>query len=116
MKTVVLEVRSLDDSMADIATALKSSAPDEAARISFATPELLWKVLTAERLEILKAMTGAGSLGIRELSRRVGRDVKAVHDDVMALVKAGLIDRVEGGKVLFPYDRVEVRFDLSTAA
>ncbi len=30
------------------------------AHISFASADLLWKVLTAKRWELLKAMTGAG--------------------------------------------------------
>jgi len=36
------------------------------ARISFATLELLWKVLMAKRWEILKAMAGQEALTIRE--------------------------------------------------
>jgi len=38
-------------------------------------------------------MTGAGALTIREVARRVGRDVEAVHGDVHALLDAGLVDR-----------------------
>ncbi|MEO6024398.1 MAG: hypothetical protein ABIP64_15040 [Burkholderiales bacterium] len=41
MKTVVLEVRSLDATLADAARAMKSRRADREARISFATPELL---------------------------------------------------------------------------
>ena len=36
-------------------------------------------------------MTGAGPLALREIARRVERDVKAVHTDVHALLNAGLI-------------------------
>ena len=49
------------------------------ARISFPTPELLWKVLAAKRWELLKGMAGQGPLTIRAVARRVSRDVKAVH-------------------------------------
>ena len=49
--------------------------------ISFASPELLWKVITPKRWEVLRAMTGAGPLAIREVARRVQRDVKSVHGD-----------------------------------
>ena len=82
--------------------------------ISFATPELLWQTLTAKRWEILKAMTGAGPLSIREVARRVGRDVKAVHGDVTALVQAGVIERSEAG-VAFPYDAIHVDFIVKAA-
>ena len=38
----------------------KTAKAEKSARISFATPELLWKVLTAKRWELLKALCGAG--------------------------------------------------------
>jgi predicted transcriptional regulator len=41
----------------------------------------------------------------------VGRDVKAVHSDVTALVLAGVIERRARG-VCFPYDAVHVDFML----
>lgn len=49
-------------------------------------------------------------LSIREAARRVGRDVKAVHGDVTALLKEGVIDR-SGRLVVFPYDGVHVVSD-----
>jgi predicted transcriptional regulator len=83
--------------------------------ISFASVELLWKVLTAKRWELLKAMTGQGPLTIRETARRVGRDVKAVHGDVHALLDAGVLDKTEDGKIVFPYDAVHVDFTVKAA-
>jgi predicted transcriptional regulator len=38
-------------------------------------------------------MTGQGEMSIREVARRVHRDVKAVHGDVATLIRAGLPDR-----------------------
>jgi predicted transcriptional regulator len=46
---------------------------------SFESPELLFKVLSGKRWELLNALTGAGAMPIREAARRVERDVKAVH-------------------------------------
>ena len=85
MKTVTLDVRTLADTLSDAVTAMETLTPTES-RISFETPELLWKVLTAKRWDIIKALTGAGPVSIREVARRVGRDVKAVHGDVHAPV------------------------------
>jgi predicted transcriptional regulator len=115
MKTVILDVRSPDEAMADIAATLKSGKPHRAARISFATPELLWKVLTAKRWELLKALCGAGPVSIREAARRVGRDVKAVHTDATALLLAGVLDRTADGQIEFPYEAVKVEFLLQGA-
>ncbi len=115
MKTLLLDVRAPSDSMKDILRAVKSGRPETSARISFATPELLWQVLTAKRWELLKALCGAGPVSIREAARRVGRDVKAVHADVTALLKAGVLDRAKGGGVVFPYEAVKVEFMLKAA-
>ncbi|HVR98177.1 MAG TPA: DNA-binding protein [Thermoanaerobaculia bacterium] len=115
MKTVTLEVREPADVMTDFVRSWRTGEPQESARISFATPELLWKVLTAKRWEILKALCGAGPVSIREAARRVGRDVKAVHGDVTALLAAGLLNRSEEGRVEFPYEVVKVEFLLHAA-
>jgi predicted transcriptional regulator len=46
------------------------------------------------------------------LARRVGRDVKAVHGDVHALLDAGVLERAEDGRIVFLYDTVHVDFVL----
>lgn len=115
MKTVTLDVRAPSEAMADFAGAWKASKAQKTARISFATPELLWQVLTVKRWELLKALCGAGPISIREAARRVGRDVKAVHSDVTALLNAGVVERVEGGGIVFPFEAVKVEFLLQAA-
>jgi len=115
VKTVTLDVRAPNESMAEFVRAWKTGKAERAARISFATPELLWKVLTAKRWELLKAMCGAGPMSIREAARRVERDVKAVHSDITALLNAGVLDRVEDGRIIFPFDAVKVEFLLHAA-
>lgn len=60
MNTVVLEVRSDKDTLAHAARAMKTGRADGTARIAFATPELLWEVLTTKLWELLKVLCGAG--------------------------------------------------------
>lgn len=115
MKTVILEVKSEENAMAEFSRAWKSGKQQTTARISFASPELLWKVLTAKRWEILKALCGAGPVSIREAARRVERDVKSVHRDVIALLRAGLLNRTAKGGVEFPYEAIKVEFLLRAA-
>ena len=74
MTTVVLEVRSLRDALSDASRVIKSGKAERDARIGFASPELLWEVLTAKRWELLKALCGAGAMSIREAARRVARE------------------------------------------
>jgi predicted transcriptional regulator len=115
MKTVTLDIRSPSDAMTDFVQAWNTGKSQRSARISFATPELLWQVLTAKRWELLKALCGAGPVSIREAARRVGRDVKAVHGDVTALLEAGILNRTPNGKIEFPFDVVKVEFMLQAA-
>jgi predicted transcriptional regulator len=115
MKTVILDVRTPADSMADFVRVWKTGKAEKSARISFATPELLWQVLTAKRWELLKVLCAAGPVSIREAARRVGRDIKAVHGDVTALLEAGVLSRASDGRIEFPFDAVKVEFLLQAA-
>src|ERR1700759_4016829 len=90
-------------------SALLAEHKQQGVFIAFVSIELLWKVLTVERWEILRAMTGQGALSIREVACRVDRDVKAVHGDITSLINAGVLDRT-GDSVIFPYDAVHVDF------
>ena len=102
MKTVILEVRTPEEAMAGFAETWSTGKREKAARISFASPELLWKVLTAKRWALLKALCGAGPVSIREAARRVERDVKGVHGDVIALLEAGILSRTAKGAIEQP--------------
>jgi predicted transcriptional regulator len=115
MKTVILEVSPPADSMASFVQSWKSGKPERNARIAFATPELLWQVLTAKRWELLKALCGAGPISIREAARRVERNVKAVHADITALLNAGVINCDEADGIVFPFEAVKVEFLLEAA-
>ena len=112
MKTVTLRVASRVAAKRRMAAAFAGEAQGEF--ISFATVDLLRKVLTTKRWEILQAITGQGELSIREVARRVSRDVKAVHGDVTALLNAGVVERTTAG-VVSPYDAVRVDFTLQAA-
>ena len=115
VKTVILEVRRPDQAMAAFVNAWKTGKAEKTTRIGFSSPELLWQVLTAKRWELLKILCGIGPVSIREAARRVGRDVKAVHADLTALLNAGVLERNEQGGVVFPYDAVKVEFLLEAA-
>lgn len=115
MKTVTLDVRSPADAMTDFTQAWKTGKSQRTARISFATPELLWRVLTEKRWALLKTLCGTGPVSIREAARRAGRDVKAVHADVTALLNAGVLTRTEDGQIVFPFEAVKIEFLLQAA-
>lgn len=114
MQTLTLNVRGLDDNLNDFAQAWKTPTTSEPV-ISFATAELLWQVLTADRWEILKAMTGAGSLTLGTIATRVGRSTNDVRNDLRALFDAGLIEQRQDEHFCFPYDAVHIDFMLKAA-
>jgi len=87
----------------------------QGAYISFASPSLLFKVLSGKRWDLLKIMTGAGPLTIREAARRLKRDVKAVHGDIHALLNVGILQKTEQNLIIFPFDAVHVDFLLKAA-
>jgi predicted transcriptional regulator len=116
MTTVVFSIQTLDTALSDFADAWESGQGDGVAHIGFENWELMHKVLSPKRLEIVRTMAGAGPLSIREIARRVGRDFKGVHSDVRMLADSGVIDRDERGKLIFPYDRIHVDFEIPAAA
>ena len=112
MKTVTISVSSMDETKQRFLAAFKGKP--QGAHITFPTVELLWKVLAPNRMALVRALTGAGVVSIREAARRVNRDVRAVHSDVTALINAGLLNRTEDG-IEFPYEAVHVDFILKAA-
>ncbi|MGA2292171.1 transcriptional regulator [Bradyrhizobium sp.] len=113
MKTVTLQVSGLEDVKRRARDAFKGK--EQGSRISLASPELLFRLLTAKRWELIRALAGAGPVTIREAARRVTRDVKAVHSDVHALLKAGILQKTEKGLVIFPFDAIRVDVMLRAA-
>lgn len=113
MKTVTLSVANRQAVKQRAIEAF--SGKRRGAHISFASADLLWKVLTAKRWDLLKAMAGAEAMTLREAARRAGRDVKAVHGDVHALLAAGVLRKNPDGKIEFPFDAVHVDFVLKAA-
>ena len=114
MNTVTIEVSSLDKTKQRLLSAFESEA--QGAFITFPTLDALWKALTPKRWDIIKDMTGAGPLAIREVSRRIERDVRAVHSDIQVLLSCGVLEKTTEGKIEFPYDAVHVDFMVTNAA
>ena len=113
MNTVTISVTSMQDVKQRAAAALRGKK--QGARISFVSEDLLWKTITPKRWTLLKAMVGQEPMAIRELARRVKRDVRAVHSDVHVLIKAGVLDRADEGGVVFRYSAIHVDFLLQAA-
>jgi len=114
-KTLTIDVAAAGDVRERIKAAF-CGMEDTTPRYTFLSSESLLTTLTAKRWALIEALTGAGPLGVRELARRVGRDVKGVHTDAQKLAACGLIDKTSDGKWLFPYDRARVKFTADSEA
>ncbi len=84
--------------------------------LNFETPTAFFARLTEKRWAMLHALQGAGEVAVRELARRLGRDVKRVHEDAGALVELGLIERTERGGLICPFEDIHVDMHLKRAA
>jgi predicted transcriptional regulator len=114
MNTLIIGNQPVAQRRADIVRAWKTGKPEAAARLDFESLEGAWKLLNAKRWAILRAMAGQGPLAIREIARRVERDVRAVHSDVRALHLSGVIDKTVEGKMILPYNIIRLDFTLDT--
>ena len=72
----------------------------------------LVRTLSPARCQLVQALRAAGRLSIYELSKRLGRNYKNVHTDVMSLVEAGVIDRDDEGLVSVPWDLLRAELSL----
>ncbi len=119
MKTLYVSVASQEQIDAEMLKAVADARAGKRVtarhRLRFLTYEQMHRVLSPVRMQIVKTLAGQSSLSIREVARRVDRDVKSVHGDVTALINAGVIDRSEEG-VSFPYDRIHLEVDIEAAA
>jgi predicted transcriptional regulator len=119
MNTLTIRLSTAADAKARFVEAgkraLAGKAVEATPTLNFESYDDMHRVLAPSRLAIVKVLAGQGALSIREVARRVDRDVQAVHRDVTTLINAGVIERTDAG-IKFPYTRLHFEFDVSTAA
>ncbi|EXJ16695.1 HVO_A0114 family putative DNA-binding protein [Imhoffiella purpurea] len=115
MDTLTIRVETEAEWSARLLQAIERGEPQPPG-YSFQTDEDLLDTLNGNRFTILKALAGTDPIGVRELARRVGRDVRAVHADAQRLAAIGLIDKSENGKLHFPYEGVRIELGWRVAA
>ena len=114
MRTVTIGVSSTEEASARALAAFRGEAQGEF--ISFPTVERLWTVLTPGRWALIRALAGQAPMSLRAVARLLDRDVKNTHADVHALLNAGLLDRTNDERIVFPYDAVHFDLTIGQAA
>jgi predicted transcriptional regulator len=84
--------------------------------LNFESPGAFFGRMTERRWVLVRALQGQGEISLRELARRVERDVKRVHEDVQELLELGLVERGEDGGVVCPFATVHIDMELHAAA
>ena len=75
-------------------------------RLVFRDWNALCAVLTPKRYELLRHLRRAPEGGVRALARSLGRDVRRVHEDVVALAELGLVSRAADGGLSSEVDEI----------
>jgi predicted transcriptional regulator len=120
MNEVRIQIESLDRFFAgamDMTRRLdQGDLAPEPASFSFERMETLLKVLTPNRWALLRTLRRHGAGSIRALSHLLNRDYRGVHADVVALIDAGLIEKLENGKIVVPWSRITAEMAVDVAA
>jgi predicted transcriptional regulator len=106
--TVNLHVGSIDEMGKRFVRAwqrLERGDELDEAHLTFFDFETMVATLSPKRLELLRHVHRRPAATIAELAKSLRRDYKRVHEDVTALVHAGLLLRDKSG-IRAPYDTV----------
>lgn len=102
--------RTLREAATDVAQAWKAAEEDQPGlvrdRILFRDWSALCAVLTPKRFELLRHLRRSPEKGVRSLARALGRDVRRVHEDVVALAELGFVTRGSEGHLSSDVDEI----------
>jgi predicted transcriptional regulator len=82
-------------------------------RVYFESAEVLSRVITRQRHNLMKVLHANGPLTIRALAALLERDYKNVYEDVKILEESGLIERDSKNHVLAPYEKLTIELPLT---
>lgn len=119
MRKIEIIITSAAQTLKDFKKTWRRAEAGEAVTpsLGFGSPAELYSAITDKRLELLRyvAQHEDEDLNIHRLAQALGRDYKNVHVDVKALEALGLVER-SGGKLVAPFDEIEIHLGLRKAA
>ena len=96
-REVLVTEQALAQAVAEVAAAWKAAASgaevEPSDRLYFTDWAALCSVLTPKRLALLRHLRASPAPSVRALARALGRDIKRVHADVIALEELDLLSR-----------------------
>lgn len=112
--SITTEQEVMQQFKADFMDAVNTGKPQDTC-IYFLSPTALFQKITPKRWELIAKLQEAGTVSIRELARLLKRDIRRVHDDVVALEEQSIIERSEAG-ICVPYEEIHTDFTLKVKA
>ncbi|MDD5434043.1 MAG: hypothetical protein PH343_01305 [Nitrospira sp.] len=119
VKNIIIRIKSLEeilDEAKGVMTAIgKGEKVEKHKGVSFADIDTMQKILTKERLRILKTIKHKNPKSIYELAKILGRDIKNTYNDVQYLADMGFIElkKVKEGREKtvpsIPYNEILVK-------
>jgi predicted transcriptional regulator len=120
MNEVKLVVQDMDRFFADARKAARriddGDMQVQPAMLAFESMEALLKALTPNRWVLLRRLRSKGPSSVRALAGSLGRDYRGVHADVTALLRVGLVEKREDGKIVVPWSRITAEMSIDMAA
>ena len=96
IKNIVVEVKSIEDTLKEVKEVMGKIREGKLVKkkesISFNNIDVMRKVLTNKRLELIKAIKKHKPKSIYELAKMVKRDSKSVNVDLKILSNLGMVD------------------------
>ena len=118
--TLNIEIRPATDALNAFGNTLQRLEDGKTVKphfsIGFETVPQFAKVFTAKRWELISVLKAAGPVTIYELAKRLDRHYRNVHQDVRLLGEWLVIEKNDANKVHVPWDEIDVKLPLSTAA
>ncbi|HEB78285.1 MAG TPA: hypothetical protein ENI90_07150 [Methylothermaceae bacterium] len=117
-KTISITIGSVEEAAQEVIDAWHRVERGEKpyppkSEIWFTDLETLLKMLTPQRFRLLRQLRRSGPSSIRALARSLKRDYKNVHRDVSELLRLGLLEKDEAGRIHVPWDEIDAHFDLA---
>lgn len=96
VKNIVVEVKSIEDTLKEVKEVMNKIKEGKLLKkkesISFSNIDIMRKVLTNKRLELIKTIKKYKPRSIYQLAKIVKRDSKSVNVDLKILSNLGMVD------------------------
>ncbi len=101
MKTKNIKIKTVDEGLKDFEKSFKGAHAGKSSKLKsgvfFASVEAVRRILTTERIKLLKYIKSSKPNSIYELAKGVDKNIKNVSQDLRFLSDVGLIEMEDSG-------------------